>query len=471
MILTRIKLIASIVLLSALFALALPEFSINIGETKLTYPSIGFGKIGIGADFGSFRKGKDIYAQQVFTGEVQFPEGVEITNDEKTSAVKDIVAKIQRRLTYAALFDIDVEGQVTDDIYKIALHVPQYYEEQDEYAKWLFLQGNITFNYLLDPNDESSRIEFSVSDKDIISIVKSNNIRYTQPVTDDEGNVIDTTESVAGGLNLRLLLDQSKVDYVRKLPDFIAYANTIFAGQQYGAVMRLDNQPLFEIVRDDTNDRVIRALPTGIDSVKTRSDVLSITQAFFREDSPLEYSIALSQISSAEAPALNPDGSGTIAVSFVMGMALALLYTIRLIGFRKTVLVGEMLSFAILSTIIILKFVQSPISSGFIFGFIAMILLYLYVLIDIVSAEDKQQMYQKVRDYMVLVFLTLVAMIMVYLFRKNTEVFSQSIEVIVAATIGFAFTLNFHVRFITETFIFNSIDIRTLFGIRKKYEK
>jgi putative effector of murein hydrolase LrgA (UPF0299 family) len=154
-----------------------------------------------------------------------------------------------------------------------------------------------------------------------------------------------------------------------------------------------------------------------------------------------------------------------------MGIALALLYTIRLIGFRKAVLVGEMLSFAILSTIIILKFVQSPISSGFIFGFIAMILLYLYVLIDIVSAEDKQQMYQKVRDYMVLVFLTLVAMIMVYLFRKNTEVFSQSIEVIVAATIGFAFTLNFHVRFITETFIFNSIDIRTLFGIRKKYEK
>ncbi len=462
------KIFLTIITFILLLVLALPEFTFNLNGQTYRYPSVGFSRIGIGADYGSLTQGKDVYASEVFTANVDFGEE-EISSEDKRDFLTKAVNTIDSRIKFAEIYDITVQGEITNDEYKLNLIIPNNYPEREVYADWLFSRGEIEFRYLVDPNNPESEIDFEVSEEDIKTIRYASNISFQQNVDDGAGGS-QTQRSSVSGSNLVISVDDRRIDSVRRLPNFVSYFNRFFSGEEIGANMIIDGEKILHIIRDDINESTMRALLVESSDPRSNYNILNIVHSLFTEDEALAYSINLVEETKVEAPVFNPEGTTLIAGSIIVGLGLLVLNVGKSLKARKTILFISGISFGLLTLTNILKFVQTPISSGFIIGIITVIAIFTFVIFDLLKTEDKTDLTQKNFDFVVLGLISILSLISIYVFNVDLGMFTQTLEVIVAGFISLVITIFFHLNFIINTFLIENQTIRSIFGLRKSYE-
>ncbi|MCA9380873.1 hypothetical protein KC678_01270, partial [Candidatus Dojkabacteria bacterium] len=431
---------------------------------ELTYPSVGFSRIGIGADYGSLRKGKDIYAQEVFSAQIDFGEE-ELSAQEKDAYLSKVLDTIETRVEAAKINDITFEGIETNGTYSIALYIPSYYEDKEEYAKALLRQGKLSLEYVSGDTD----IPFDLNIENVKSVSIAQNIKYSQTVSNPDGSSQTRDNSIAG-LNIKMYFDKDARTEVLRLPGFVNYFQGVLNGESYGAHMLVDGAYTHDIVSDDSDFTLIRALPRDVASEKARQDIAEVILTYFEQDQPLQYQINLANESSALAPNYNPEGTTFIAVSFIIGIALLVLALIKQIGLWKAIAFTEMLAFGILLTTVIIKFVQAPISSGFIIGAILIITLYTVVILWLLDQEDKRDLNSTASVCLMLTVTTVLSFLGLYVTGNIIGVFGQTIEIVTAGLIALLISIYINYKFIMNTFVLNKFSIREFLGIRKSYE-
>ncbi len=463
-----LKIFLTVILFIVLIVLALPEFSFTVGGNTYTYPSVGFSRIGIGADYGSFDRGKDVFASEKFSGEINFGEE-EISNEEKKAFLEKAVETINNRIQFAQINDIDVYGEIVNDSYILNLSIPRYYTEKEDYASWLLSQGDVTFRYLVDPADPSSQLDFNVKVSDIKSVSFSNNLRFQQNV-DAGDETSQTRQTSITASNLVIKVDERRVEELRILPNFVTYYNRFFSGEELGSNLVVDGTKTLQLIRDDNNETTMRALILDSEAAKASFDSLNIVHSYFREEAPLEYPITLNEQSSAIAPSFNPQGTTFIALSIIVGLGLLVLNLGKSIKTRRSIFFVSSISFTLLVLITILKFVQTPISSGFIIGVLTIITIYSFIILDLINSDDKEVLRTKSFDYFALGIISILAFISIHIFSINLGVFAQTLEVLVAGFIALLIAIFLHIHFVTTAFIIERQNITKLLGFRRKYE-
>lgn len=457
-----LKSILTVLVFIVLIVLALPEFSFNIGETTFTYPSVGFSKINVPVDYGSFTKGEGVYATEQYSASVDLSSIDE--RESKDEVFQSIVNTISERLNYAGLHDMHIYGESSNDSYTLRLNIPIYVDDNDLLANWIFAQGNIGFNYLLNPEDPASVIGFEVTDKDVIAVDYTNSIRYQQVSDDGQGGTVTNNASANGG-NLLIKTDERVINEVRKLPNFINYANQFYSGQLIGSVMTVDDSLELQIIRDDFEDSLIRALFSEASTAKSNYNILSIVQSYFREAAPIGYDITVNEEISAVAPTYNPEGTTMIALSFIVGVGLLILNFSRKLKLKKTAILGSSLAFVMLLTTVILKLVQTPISIGFVIGIFGVILLSTFMIFEVLDIETSEELNEKVNGVSILSIVMIFGLVTIGLFNLNLGSFIQTLEALVGGLIAFIITIQLHTRFLVKTFVIDNTKLRQILGL------
>ena len=453
------KITLTLISFAILIILALPEFSLNIGNTIFTYPSVGFSKIGIGADFGSLTKGKDIYSGKIHTGTVQFGDQ-NLKESEKREYLTKTIKTISNRLNFAELYDVEVKGEIKNNQYNIILIFPNYYESTGTYTQWILSRGEITFS-----NGQDNNI---IIIEDIRTVAYSNNIRFEQTVNNNDGQSSVRQNSVTGS-NLILDVNPRREKEIRRLPSFVSYFNDFFSGQGTKASLLIDEVNQLALIRDDNNPTHIRVLPLDAETSIVRKDILSIVNSYFREESALRYPIEINPEFGTSAPLFNLEGTTFIAITIIIGLIFLTLTLSRHLKRKKTILFVSSMAFSLLVLINILKFVQTPISSGFIVGIIFIIVFYTFVFFDLLNISENKA--GKSNNYLILSLIFLFSIVSIHFIRLDLGVFIQTTEVIVAGLIALIVSIVLHVNFIIKTFLIENLSFSKLFKIRTKYEK
>ncbi|MCA9386540.1 hypothetical protein KC669_00750 [Candidatus Dojkabacteria bacterium] len=461
----RLKVFLTLILITIFIVLALPEFSFSIGNKTITYPSVGFSKIGIGADYGSLRKGQGIYPDQVYTGVINF-EDKELSTEEKQTYLELLLSTIENRINAAKVNDIKVEGIVSDEEYRVSFHIPSYYERKEEYVKALLRRGDLALQYTAGGVD----LPFNLTAENIRSISIAQNIKYKQTVQGQEGSPSQTQESSISGLNLKLYFNSDAKTEVLRLPSFVNYFQSVLNGEPYGANLLIDGEVTHDLVSDDSDFTLIRAIPRDIDNEKTRQDVAEIILTYFEQETPLDFNTVISDNVVSSAPAYNADGTTLIAVSAILGIGLLVIALIKQIGFSKAMAFSEMFMFTVLLTIAIIKFVQAPISAGFILGILILFTLNSILILWLLNSEDKDELVSNIGVTLMLSISTILGLLGIYVSGNIIGVFGQTIEILTAGLIALLISAYINFSFVINTFVLSKFSIKEFFGIRKKYE-
>lgn len=351
-----------------MFALAIPEFKVKIGDTEFIYPGIGFSRIGIPVDYPSFTEGKDVFGSNEFKAEFNFGEA-ELREDQKSSAVNRSLEIIRDRINFAGFSDIEVSSQKINEKYYLNLKIPNNYTDSEQYARWLIGRGVVSFENFQLIGEEFSENPLLINDTDIKSIFSELNVRYTTQARDANGNNVDQVQGLRAE-HLVIQIDETKSAEVAKLVDFVSYATTVQSGQPYLTNIVFDGFITLNIFRDDFDNNTIRAFPQGSLTNVTARDQMKVVTSYFRSK-PLDFELNLSDENPAipVAATYSPEGGTVVAIGFIIGFGLIAIDMIRRYGFRKSIISLGIWAYTIITMINVAKLLVLPINLGTVLGF------------------------------------------------------------------------------------------------------
>ncbi len=353
----KLKIIFIAISLFILGALALPEFSLSINGKEYTYPGIGFGKIGIGTDYGSLVPSSGLFSENKYYTLIDFASADIPENERRTEAEK-IEAIIAQRIKYAKLYDISLRLEVKEGNYYITLEIPKNYNNPEEYAKWLSGNGRIGF-FQGFSTDETARID--VYDYDL------------------QGNILFET-IVIGEQSYKTFTFNIKEEKASLISSLVSNSET------GGMVMGIDATPAFlvqpALSTDNQNYSVtnLRAIPLGSYSSDAVIDFINITRAYFQESEPIETNLVFDIQAENIEPMYNNEGGRAVAFTFIIALALICLWFVQKHGIRKAIFASFAFATFFLIYIDALKFVRANLSYGTLLGiFITIIITTVFV--------------------------------------------------------------------------------------------
>jgi len=443
MALFRIKFYLSIIFILVLVVLALPEFSLNTGGKDYRYPSVGFGKIGIGADYGSFRKSKDIFPSEKLFSEVDFTEST-LTNEEKLTEVEKIKDVVRQRVDFANLYDVIVKYEITGEKYYITLEFPEYYSYADVYARWLTKKGEIEF---FASQTDVGQNTLDLLDYDVENVDISGSIAFV----DSAGQ----TTSRVSVPNLELTINPNKtvtIDYIKNL------GSTASEGSVTPR-LNIDGLYTMDVIAHEKSNNKLRAILSGVGiptdadpGSKFGKDILNITQAYFIEKEPLKFSVNLTNITEPVAPIFNPEGGTFMAATIIFGAATVAIFIFKRLNFKRSLLFVLLTASNILLTVNLLKLINYYISSGLVVGFLIAFIINTIILAELLSTETTAVEKNNV-NFRVLSTFTLLAALGLYTLRININVYNDLLAVIIAFSISVIFNSFLITKFYTTDFI------------------
>lgn len=383
-----LKVTLIIIFAITMFALAIPEFKVKIGDNEFIYPSIGFSRIGIPVDYPSFTQGKGIFGSKEFKAEFNF-SSTELREDQKSSAVSRTLEIIRDRINFSGFADIEVTSQKINSNYYLNLKIPNNYVDAEQYARWLTGRGIVSFENLQLIGEEFSENPILINDTDIVNVFSELNVRYTTQVRDANGNNVSQIQGIRAD-HLVFRIDKSKSAEITKLSDFVNYATTVQSGKPYLSNIVFDGSISLNIFKDDFDDSIIRAFPQGRLTSVTARDQMKVIKSYFRS-SPLnvELNISDEKPSTSIPPIYNPEGGTVVAIGFMIGFVVIAVDLARRFGLRKSSIILGVWTYTILTTINFAKLLILPINLGTVLGF-GIFGLLLMILITKLFHSDKE---------------------------------------------------------------------------------
>jgi hypothetical protein len=255
-----------VLLIAVLFILALPQFSIKIGDSEIKFPRIDLSLADASSNVGNFRRGYGLYPTNEVKAQVDLS-----TFENKETKFEEVVTKVQNRAGYAGLFDVEISKVIQDDNYYITFEYPEYYSEVDYLTEWLTKRGEIKFN--IDSVDSTILI-----DSDILG-------------------------------EIGVLYDQTYKHHIR----FSVNANKLLEltsalqSAQTGLTITLDGEQVFQVgqpYQADIDNNYLRAIPSDATVALSsfRSTYLQIFKSYFAEPTAMDVSItSTGEVSSVSA--------------------------------------------------------------------------------------------------------------------------------------------------------------------------
>ena len=166
--LTKIAIVAFLLL----GYLALPQFSVKIGESTIDVTGLNLKLLFKDSNLGDFRRGEGIFSTVIKTVKVN----VDLTGDTN-SQFESFLKSVKERIDYSGLYQIGVEGKIVGDEYFVLLKFPEYYSEVEYISNLLLAPGNISVSP--DPRTEENSTEtepkepVSLKDYDIEGSINS----------------------------------------------------------------------------------------------------------------------------------------------------------------------------------------------------------------------------------------------------------------------------------------------------------
>lgn len=385
-----IKLFLVSVLILILLAFALPEFSFQVGSANIRYPGIGFSRIGIPRDFGSFQRSFGLFSEAKYYATVDFSaseiasgEGTiaTLTDEQKWEKTKEMVKVVQARANYANLYDIQIDAIKEGSDFYITLTFPQYYQEPAQnYVQWLTATADVILY-----TDTAS---ININDVTRISVTQS--LRIMQGI--GSNSQIQSIQVP----NLALTFDKEKGG-----EDFLRIFATLEAGAtdatSANIQLLIDGVSAFLPYADAGSGNTIKFIPTLSAEVKVVQDYLNITASYFQETKPLEFNLVFEDRVENVSPMYNPEGGAFISATVILAFAIVLAFIVRRLRVEKGLRFVFMFLLAQFSTIFILKLMIATLSvttlvTYIICSFIIALVLYRVASTDDTS-EDKESKY------------------------------------------------------------------------------
>ncbi len=360
----KIKLLFFFLSIFVLLAFALPEFTVNIKDKNYRYPSIGFSKIGIPKDFGSFKPSNGIFSSTIIRGIIDFGDASQDLN--KDEEAESILKQIKNRALAAGLYDLEINlEESSKTTYYLSITFPNYYTNKNSIASWLVTKGEIIFI-----TDES----FQISDADITNVELS----YNYPFDTTNGKIYTFNE------NLRLKLSKDLK------PEFDSF---ILSSSAQSFIMTVDGSLTYQLVPQTKEETpTLRGfLSTENIDLETLIIAMNLTKSYFEENTPLSWNVQIEEsLTENVVPEFNPDGARTIAITFIISTILLGLYIMYKYGVRNALWFLLVLTLEITFLIVLLKFFSATLSIGTIIGFIISYLLFTGLNIEIITTDFKE---------------------------------------------------------------------------------
>jgi hypothetical protein len=366
------KIVLLILIIGLLAAIALPKFSLNLGDKMFNFSGIDSIIKKYNAQVGDFKRGYGIYPSKKIDVSLSFDDSI-TSADQKNEILKTTLSSIKTRINFANLYDVRVEGVVTAEQYKLVFEYPEYFINPEKYTQWLIYKGEIAFT---NANQESPRA-IELNDYQI------------------EGGIV--------------------VDYLAAVGNHLAFRfedgteNTIEQGLIEGTsgryfLMTIDGNPLFFVIDydefTDTNKTSVRALPTQaveFANPQERTNFLNIVRSYFVEEKSLDATLTLAPDTlRPESSKYSLESGYFIAVSFIVGSVLVLLSVFLRYRFKGLLVFGSFLAYYAFLLTVILKLLSANISISLILGFLVSYGLACYLGFDLLrNTQEKPSLISK----------------------------------------------------------------------------
>lgn len=359
-----------------LFAFALPEFTFQVGSNTVRYPSIGFSRIGIPRDFGSFQRSSGLFADAKYYAQISFDseeveEGttIETISDEQKWEISNAALRtIQNRLNYANLYDITAEVVKEDVNFYIALTFPQYYQNQANYVEWITAPGDLNLI------TSSSSLNLN----DVLSAQVTQNLKIAQT-----SGTIRQIQAVQVP-NIALTFDTEDDG-----TEFLRLFSTLEIGAD-GAIAQLtiDGAANFLPYAEADSGNIIKFIPNVQGDNKSVQDYLKLVTSYFQEEQPLSLSIVFTDRIENVSPLFNPEGGAFISITLTIGMILIMLFVLRKLKIEKGIRFITIFLLTQLSVIFLLKLTIAYLSITTLVAYLICSVILAFVVYRIAKSDD-----------------------------------------------------------------------------------
>lgn len=485
----KVRLIIIFIYFVVLGILALPTFSFTLAGREIFVNGGNFFNIGINANFPSLSRGKEVFPSIRHTARIVFSESENspLTIDQKKAETGTILSIIRDRLEYAQIEDIETSAKedTSGDFY-IELTIPDNYQMQEEYVRRILNSGEVSF---YTEQGEEGLVNFMEgADYDIENITIARN--FVVEIDEQNGGIPVTLPHLYMTLNGPIY---DTIGYVQPL----SYS-VVESGLQTVSKMRIGDLN-YDLHADQAENfaeqKHIRALLNQVEYfVFTDQDIenfLRLTQSYFQSDELdhiLEYSNDSTKVIEAR---YNSEGGALIAISFLSGITMIVVLSMRGESRRSKFLFAITLVSTLLSAIVILKILKYSISSAFVFSFIIIIPLISILIENLIrnSLDDSDRSntrkiflaFAPLFIYITLTLLNqfdlltfgasaLVPMVIMissifyifYNYVRHKAGYVNNLIISLTIILGFASTLNFHVELIHNLLLVSIIMLSAL---------
>lgn len=341
--------------------LALPQFSIRVGETVIDITGLNLKLLFKDSNLGDFKRGEGIFPTIVKTIKVN----VDLTGD--TNLQLELFLKmVKERIDYSGLYQIGVEGKIVGNEYFVLLEFPEYFSEIEYISNLLLAPGSISFSP--DPRTDENSTETTPK----------------EPVTlkdyDIEGSInsdyLDQLNGVPIGNHLVFKFKDSALEEFNKA---MLNNNGLI-------IMNIDSLPAFSIIRHDSQSEYVRAIPNNFFTDNNQKNIyLNITKTYFLSNAPLTLSTQPVEGTQIISPVYGRDGATFIAVSFIITAALLGIAVLIKRNLTYTITFTLMAGTYIFLNVVILKLFGATLSIYTVIGFIAVYLLGVFNAVELLE--------------------------------------------------------------------------------------
>jgi len=347
----KVKIIVLIGLYIVSFLLAIPSFSLNIGDFSFKFPDLNLSLAIPDTSFGDFKKGYGIYPNTYVKAKI---------NSEVSESEANYIFNVISQRTKLSGIGAQTELFKNQNDYYIKVTFLEDFSNYDLISSLLFTQSN--FNFYSQSEDQDQQfglIPIDLSVKDISGNVQKDYIsdfgtHLVFSFKDEKFQVLQNAFSIKSQNNTQF---------------FILLVDQIFS---------------FFVLPDSVSPLKVRAIPSlNIATEKEKQLYLSIIESFFAEEKPLEYTFSTEL--KTQPPLYSFSGSSIIAISFIFSFVLVLLILIRKIGIRKSMVFSFYYTYSILFSIVIFKIVSINLSISSVIAFILFSILSFYFVVNLLK--------------------------------------------------------------------------------------
>ena len=357
-------------------ALALPEFTVNVGGKEIKWPALDFRLIDSSSPWGNYRKGSGLYSSIQYQLVAIFAADQESNKD---NLFAEDIKLIRRRMEAAGLYDVELSTVKQGDVRQLLITFPRYYEaiNTERISLSLVQPGAITF-----VENDSSVTDTTKQDQ-VLSQFFSGYVSKVSSLLNISSiaSVTIETRTALGG-------DVWRVKFTDAAANNLSQA---VAAAGYGSqspkpiVINVDGSPVLMLVSiGQSQDMLARPFSSSITGTE-----LKVISSYLLGDVGLRLQYGYQGSAQVES-VYGSEGKSVTGIAYVLSAVVLALLVWRRLGTRRMIAFVVALSSYVLLGVILSKLMAVTLSIGYVAGFTAMYALGALVIWDLLRTAEPQ---------------------------------------------------------------------------------